>query len=117
MSHRTAMGRTIDMSALATKNEKVRAVGNMNVNARGDVVDSHNKVIKDNTKRVKKAYEQTVGMRQRAAQTPATKKEEKLTADVEKIALELTEEEKQFEVDDLEFVKEEPKKNGNKTSV
>lgn len=112
------MGRTIDMSALATKNEKVRAVGNMNVNARGDVVDSHNKVIKDNTKRVKKAYAQTVGTRQRpAAPAPAAKKEEKLMADIEKIAPELTEEEKQFEMDDLEFIKEEPKKDGNKTSI
>ena len=45
------------------------------------------------------------------------KKEEKIVADVDKIASELTEEEKQFEMDDLEFVKEEPKKDGNKTRV
>jgi len=31
---RTAMGKVVDMSALASRNEKVRAVGNMKVNAR-----------------------------------------------------------------------------------
>jgi hypothetical protein len=58
--HRSAMGKTVDMSALSGKNEKVRAVGNMNVNARGDVLDSHNRVVQDNTQRVKAAYQNTV---------------------------------------------------------
>jgi hypothetical protein len=58
--YRSAQGRQIDMTQLAAKNEKVRAVGNMNVNARGDVIDSDNKIIKDNTKRVKNTYNKTV---------------------------------------------------------
>ena len=58
--YRTAQGKMIDMSSLATKNEKVRAVGNMNVNARGDTLDSNNQVINDNTKRVGSAYQKTV---------------------------------------------------------
>jgi len=58
--YRTAQGKPLDMSQLAAKNEKVRAVGNMNVNARGDVLDSHNRVIKDNTKRVKAQYQNIV---------------------------------------------------------
>jgi hypothetical protein len=37
--HRTALGKQIDMAALAAKNEKTRAVGNMKVNARGDTID------------------------------------------------------------------------------
>jgi hypothetical protein len=33
---KTARGRTIDMGALVTKNEKIKAVGNVLMNARGD---------------------------------------------------------------------------------
>ena len=54
--HRTANGKTIDMNALRTKNEHVRAVGNMNVNARGDIIDSENRVINDNSKRMYAMY-------------------------------------------------------------
>jgi|TARA_B110000908_G_C10253539_1_gene453777 hypothetical protein len=41
---KTAMGQTLDMSALAAKHEKVRAVSNLNMNARGDIIDNRNKV-------------------------------------------------------------------------
>jgi hypothetical protein len=58
--YRTAQGRVIDMGAMSTKHEKVRAVGNMNVNARGDTLDSHNRVIKENTQRISKTYNKTV---------------------------------------------------------
>ena len=58
---RTAMGRAVDMSALVTQNEKTRAVGNMGVNARGDVLDANNQIVKDNTARVKAHYDNTVG--------------------------------------------------------
>jgi hypothetical protein len=68
--HRTAQGKMVDMSRLASRNEKTRAVGNMNVNARGDIIDSNNQVIKDNTKRVKKSYQKTVGAK---APTPIEK--------------------------------------------
>ena len=42
-TYRSANGREIDMQKLVLKNETVRAVGNMNVNARGDVIDNRNK--------------------------------------------------------------------------
>ena len=58
--HRSALGKTVDMSSLVSKNEKVRAVGNMNVNARGDIIDSHGRVVQDNTQRVKRQYSNTV---------------------------------------------------------
>ena len=58
--HVTALGRPFDMAALRTKNEKVRAVGNMNVNARGDTIDSHNRVINDTNKRVNIMYQKTM---------------------------------------------------------
>jgi lysozyme family protein len=59
----TAMGRQLDMSALAAKNEKVRAVGNMNVNARGDVLDSHNHVVNDGNQRINRVYQKTINAR------------------------------------------------------
>lgn len=43
--YKTAMGKTVDLGSLILQNESVRAVGNMNVNARGDVLDSANRVI------------------------------------------------------------------------
>ena len=43
--HRSAQGKIIDMAALAAKNERVRAVGNMPVNARGDTIGANGKVI------------------------------------------------------------------------
>jgi nucleotide sugar dehydrogenase len=61
--YRTALGKTIDMSSLASKNERVRAVGNMNVNARGDTIDSFGKVIVPVTKKVGDKYQKTVSNR------------------------------------------------------
>jgi hypothetical protein len=43
--YKTAQGKTIDLGQLILRNETVRAVGNMNVNARGDRLDSANRVI------------------------------------------------------------------------
>ena len=43
--HKSAMGRAVDMAALSGKNEKVRAVGNMGVNARGDKIGPGGKII------------------------------------------------------------------------
>ena len=58
--YRTAMGKTVDMAALAARNEKVRAVGNMNVNARGDTIDALGRVITPVTKKVGEGYQKTV---------------------------------------------------------
>lgn len=71
--YRTAQGSNIDMSAFATQHEKTRAVGNMNVNARGDILDSNNQVIKDSTKRVRTAYARTINdNNSRTPQRPQT---------------------------------------------
>lgn len=61
--YRTANGKQIDMRALALKNETVRAVGNMKVNARGDVVDDGNQVIKTKPQQVHRQYSQEVQVR------------------------------------------------------
>lgn len=63
VTHRSALGRPVDMGQLAAKNESVRAVGNMKVNARGDTIDSHGKVIVPVTKKVGDAYQRTVANR------------------------------------------------------
>jgi deoxycytidylate deaminase len=41
--YKTANGKNLDVGALILKNEKVRAVGNMDINARGDKIDSSGK--------------------------------------------------------------------------
>jgi hypothetical protein len=59
--YRSAMGKSVDVSALMAKNEKTRAVGNMKVNARGDTIDSHGRIITPVTEKVNTAYSKTVG--------------------------------------------------------
>ncbi len=44
--YRTMQGRMVDIEKLRATNEEVRAVGNMNVNARGDVVGTGGKIVK-----------------------------------------------------------------------
>lgn len=61
--YRTAQGKAIDMSALAGRNERVRAVGNMNVNARGDTIDSHGRIVVPVTKKVGDGYQKTIANR------------------------------------------------------
>ena len=60
-THRTAQGRALDMATLIAKNEKIRAVGNMKVNARGDTIDSNGNVIKSRNQSVTEQYGKTVG--------------------------------------------------------
>ena len=74
--HVTALGVPLDMAALRSKNEKVRAVGNMNVNARGDIIDSHNNVIRDANKRVNVMYEKTMQSRMPTQRQPSTTKKD-----------------------------------------
>lgn len=54
--YKSAMGKTVDLGALILENENVRAVGNMGVNARGDVVDSGNRVIDSKNRQVQRQY-------------------------------------------------------------
>jgi hypothetical protein len=41
---KTAKGRILDMGALAAQNEETRAISNMPINARGDIIDNRGKV-------------------------------------------------------------------------
>lgn len=61
--YRTSQGRMVDMASLAAKNEKVRAVGNMKVNARGDIIDGNGNIIEPVNEKVNNQYAKTVGNR------------------------------------------------------
>jgi hypothetical protein len=54
--YKSAMGKTVDLGALLLQNEQVRAVGNMNVNARGDMLDSSNRVTEQKNRQVQRKY-------------------------------------------------------------
>ena len=54
--YRTAQGKIVDLGALQLQNEDVRAVGNMSVNARGDLVDHNNRPLSRRTQQVSKQY-------------------------------------------------------------
>lgn len=72
--YRTAQGKVVDMTALASKNERTRAVGNMKVNARGDTIDSDGKVVIPVTEKVADKYAKTVGTKSALARKPAANK-------------------------------------------
>lgn len=54
--YRTAQGKTVDLGSLQLQNENVRAVGNMKVNARGDIIDSMNRPIATRNQQVARQY-------------------------------------------------------------
>ena len=68
--YRTAQGKMVDLGALQLKNENVRAVGNMGVNARGDIVDSSNKTVNTRNQQVAKQYRKQTNV----VNEPVTKK-------------------------------------------
>ena len=55
--YRSANGKNVDMGALRLQNEKVRAVGNMRVNARGDEINDNNQVIRKRNEQVSAQYQ------------------------------------------------------------
>ena len=59
-TYRTAQGKTVDLGQLILQNENVRAVGNMNVNARGDRLDSSNKVIDSKNQQVQRQHQRQI---------------------------------------------------------
>ena len=59
-TYRTAQGKVVDLGALMLQNENTRAVGNMKVNARGDLVDGWNRPIDSRTQQVQKQYDRQI---------------------------------------------------------
>lgn len=58
--YRSAQGKSIDLGALQLQNETVRAVGNMNVNARGDKLNPRNETVSSRNKTLAKQYKKQV---------------------------------------------------------
>ena len=54
---KTNRGQTIDMAGLVLQNETAVAVGNMNVNARGDKVNEKGQVVKTKTEQAQAYYQ------------------------------------------------------------
>ena len=69
--YRTMQGRMVDIEKLRAANESTQAVGNMNVNARGDVLGAGGQVVTPKAKVMQKYYEQPKGV---ADDTPARNK-------------------------------------------
>jgi hypothetical protein len=89
--YKSAMGKTVDMGSLLLQNENTRAVGNMNVNARGDLLDSTNRVIDQKNRQVQRQYKaQTNVLAQPAATSTLAVRRARLQPDVvgEEIAVE-----------------------------
>ena len=60
--YKSAMGKPVDLGSLILQNEGVRAVGNMNVNARGDLLDGNNRVIDQKSRQVQRQYQRTTNV-------------------------------------------------------
>ena len=60
--YRSMQGRMIDIEKLRAANEAVQAVGNMNVNAKGDVLGAGGQGVTTKETVIKKYYEQPKGM-------------------------------------------------------
>ena len=75
--YRSMQGRMIDVEKLRAANESTQAVGNMKVNARGDVLGAGGRVVTPKAEVIKQYYEQPKGKASegepRAIQTPAPK--------------------------------------------
>ena len=61
MVYKSAQGKLVDLGKLILQNEHVRAVGNMNVNARGDILDDKNQVIAKRQQQLQRNYNRQVG--------------------------------------------------------
>ena len=70
--YRTMQGRMVDIEKLRAANETVQAVGNMNVNARGDVLGPNGTIVTPKSEVIQKYYEQPKG---RVDDTPARNKQ------------------------------------------
>lgn len=55
--YKTAGGQMLDIEKLRLLNETTEAVGNMNVNARGDEIDSNGNIIRSRTEVIKQYYD------------------------------------------------------------
>ena len=108
-TYKTAMGKTVDLGSLLLQNETVRAVGNMNVNARGDLLDSSNAVIDQKNRQVQRQYNRqsagTPSQKNKTQQRPITSTKAAKQAQQARAELEAVETVEELE-DELQTVNE-----------
>ena len=71
--YKTAQGKAVDLGTIMLQNEHVRAVGNMNVNARGDKLDSNNRVIDTKPRQIQRQNARTSNVSAEPVQTSTIK--------------------------------------------
>jgi hypothetical protein len=68
----SSRGKVIDMGALRLRNEQVRAVGNMGVNARGDRIDSQGNVIDPRNQQLERRIQRQTNVQEPPVPTKTT---------------------------------------------
>jgi len=71
--YKSAQGKSVDLGTIMLQNEHVRAVGNMNVNARGDKLDSENRVIESKPRQIQRQLNRTTNVSADPVQSSVTK--------------------------------------------
>lgn len=98
---KSSKGRIVDLSQLIAQHQFVRAVGNMNVNARGDVIDSNNNIVVPVNERVATLHNQVVKQKIEESIPPESPMNNfnpvGLKADKPKPTTDLTPEEREFD--------------------
>lgn len=90
--YKSAMGKTVDLGALILENENTRAVGNMNVNARGDVLDGANQVIDSKNRQVQRQYKKQATNTSKILRTKSSDKQKKSNLNNDKQTIQVSEE-------------------------
>lgn len=103
--YRSAMGQTIDMDKLRMMNEKQPAVGNMNVNARGDDIAPDGSIVKSRNQKMREHYTEPL-----VKYNPGKRKQQAENRRAEQRARELAESQESIEdsIVDEPLVEEEP---------
>jgi len=81
--YKSAQGKSVDLGTIILQNEHVRAVGNMNVNARGDLLDNENRVIETKPRQIQRQNARTTNVSTTPVQTSVirARKEKKNTVE------------------------------------
>jgi hypothetical protein len=99
--YRSSQGKIVDMAALAAKNERVRSVGNMKTNARGDIIDGNGNIITPVNEKINDQYAKTVGNKSAIVQSTRESREDRAMKAAEEarkaLRAQLTEAEREIE--------------------
>lgn len=71
--YKSAQGKSVDLGTIMLQNEHVRAVGNMNVNARGDKLDQNNRVVETKPRQIQRQNARTTNVSDEMIHTSGAK--------------------------------------------